>query len=103
MILGWLCNSPPVMPLVSPKRVAFSGAHDATIAAVAAGKVDAGALNISVWEKLVHDGKIKPDQLKLLLDIEIQSMETEEHEPVDVLSKVADAMPGFGIVAAAAP
>ncbi|MCC6233766.1 MAG: flagellar motor stator protein MotA [Verrucomicrobiales bacterium] len=48
----------------------------------------------------IVDGKIKPDQLKLLLDIEIQSMETEEHEPVDVLSKVADAMPGFGIVAA---
>ena len=32
------------------KRVAYSGAHDATIAAVAAGKVEAGALNISVWE-----------------------------------------------------
>jgi phosphonate transport system substrate-binding protein len=38
------------------KRVAFSGAHDATIAAVAAGKVQAGALNISVWEKFVADG-----------------------------------------------
>ena len=44
------------------KRVAFSGAHDATALQVAGGKVDAGALNISVWEKLVHDGKIKPDQ-----------------------------------------
>ncbi|MEO7494077.1 MAG: putative selenate ABC transporter substrate-binding protein, partial [Massilia sp.] len=32
------------------KRIAFSGAHDATVAAVAGGKVDAGALNISVWE-----------------------------------------------------
>ena len=40
------------------KRVAFSGAHDATIAAVAAGKVDAGALNISVWDKLVADKKV---------------------------------------------
>ena len=40
------------------KRVAFSGAHDATIAAVAAGKVDAGALNISVWEKFVAEGKV---------------------------------------------
>jgi phosphonate transport system substrate-binding protein len=39
------------------KRVAFSGAHDATIAAVAAGKVEAGALNISVWEKFVAEGK----------------------------------------------
>ncbi len=42
------------------KRVAFSGAHDATIAAVAAGKVQAGALNISVWEKFVADKKVDP-------------------------------------------
>jgi len=40
------------------KRVAFSGAHDATIAAVSAGKVDAGALNISVWDKFVADKKV---------------------------------------------
>jgi phosphonate transport system substrate-binding protein len=40
------------------KRVAFSGAHDATVAAVSGGKVDAGALNISVWEKLVSQGKV---------------------------------------------
>jgi phosphonate transport system substrate-binding protein len=40
------------------KRVAYSGAHDATIAAVTAGKVQAGALNISVWEKFVTDKKV---------------------------------------------
>jgi len=40
------------------KRIAFSGAHDATVAAVAGGKVDAGALNISVWEKLVEQKKV---------------------------------------------
>ena len=40
------------------KRVAFSGAHDATVAAVAAGKVEAGALNKSVWDKLMADGKV---------------------------------------------
>ncbi|MBU0689475.1 MAG: putative selenate ABC transporter substrate-binding protein [Gammaproteobacteria bacterium] len=40
------------------KRIAFSGAHDATVAAVAGGKVDAGALNISVWNKLVAAGKV---------------------------------------------
>jgi len=45
------------------KRVAFSGAHDATIAAVAAGKVDAGALNISVWEKFVADKKVDPTKV----------------------------------------
>ena len=47
------------------KRVAFSGAHDATIAAVAAGKVDAGALNMSVWEKFVADKKVAPAQVRV--------------------------------------
>ncbi|MGY8903053.1 MAG: putative selenate ABC transporter substrate-binding protein [Burkholderiales bacterium] len=46
------------------KRVAFSGAHDATIAAVASGKVNAGALNISVWEKFVADKKVDPAQVR---------------------------------------
>ncbi len=40
------------------RRVAYSGAHDATIAAVAAGKVQAGALNISVWDKFVADKRV---------------------------------------------
>jgi chemotaxis protein MotA len=48
----------------------------------------------------IIDGKIKPDQLKLLLDTELDSLEEEHHKPVDVLTKAADAMPGFGIVAA---
>jgi phosphonate transport system substrate-binding protein len=48
------------------KRVAYSGAHDATIAAVAAGKVDAGALNISVWEKFVADKKVDTSKVKVI-------------------------------------
>ena len=48
------------------KRVAYSGAHDATIAAVAAGKVDAGALNISVWDKFVADKKVDPSKVKVI-------------------------------------
>lgn len=47
-----------VNPDTDMKRIAFSGAHDATVAAVAGGKVDAGALNISVWEKLLAQGKV---------------------------------------------
>jgi phosphonate transport system substrate-binding protein len=47
------------------RRVAFSGAHDATAAAVASGKVDAGALNISVWEKLVEDRKVDPGKVRV--------------------------------------
>jgi phosphonate transport system substrate-binding protein len=45
------------------RRISFSGAHDATIAAVAGGKVDAGALNISVWDKFVAEGKVKVDEV----------------------------------------
>ncbi|MDB6034831.1 MAG: Flagellar motor component [Verrucomicrobiales bacterium] len=48
----------------------------------------------------IIDGKIKPDQLKTLLEVEMSSMEEEHQAPVSVLVKAADAMPGFGIVAA---
>jgi chemotaxis protein MotA len=48
----------------------------------------------------IIDGKVKPDQLRLLLEVELDSMEEEHHKPIDVLTKTADAMPGFGIVAA---
>ncbi len=46
-------------------RVAFSGAHDATIAAVASGKVQAGALNISVWERFVNEKKVDTDKVRV--------------------------------------
>ncbi|MBM3879961.1 MAG: flagellar motor stator protein MotA [Verrucomicrobia bacterium] len=48
----------------------------------------------------IIDGKIKPDQLKLILDIELESRQAEHHAPVNVLTRTADSMPGFGIVAA---
>jgi len=35
-------------------RIAFSGAHDATVAFVAGGKAQAGVLNASVWDKMVE-------------------------------------------------
>jgi phosphonate transport system substrate-binding protein len=54
-----------VNPDTDLKRVAFSGAHDATVAAVAGGKVDAGALNISVWEKLVEANKVDPKAVRV--------------------------------------
>jgi phosphonate transport system substrate-binding protein len=40
------------------KTVAFSGAHDATVAFVQAGRADAGVVNTSVWDKLVESGKV---------------------------------------------
>lgn len=48
----------------------------------------------------IIDGKIKPDQLKTLMDVEMATMEAEHEAPIGVLAKAADAMPGFGIVAA---
>lgn len=54
-----------INPDTDLKRVAFSGAHDATVAAVAGGKVDAGALNISVWEKLVEAKKVDPKVVRV--------------------------------------
>src|SRR5215470_20038809 len=47
------------------KRVAFSGAHDATAAFVESGKVDAGVLNASVWDKLVEQKKIDPAKVRV--------------------------------------
>ena len=48
----------------------------------------------------IVDGKVKPDQLKALMEVELDMMDDEHHKPVNVLTKTADAMPGFGIVAA---
>jgi chemotaxis protein MotA len=48
----------------------------------------------------IIDGKVKPDQLKLLLETELDAIDEEHHKPINVLTKTADAMPGFGIVAA---
>jgi phosphonate transport system substrate-binding protein len=47
-------------------RVAFSGAHDATAKWVEAGKVDAGALNESVWQKLLDEKKVDPAKVKVV-------------------------------------
>jgi len=48
------------------KHLAFSGAHDATVAWVASGKVHAGALNASVWEKLIEQGKVDANKVKVI-------------------------------------
>ncbi|WVN42714.1 putative selenate ABC transporter substrate-binding protein [beta proteobacterium MWH-UniP1] len=40
------------------KRLAYSGAHDATIASVVSGRVAAAALDITVWRKFVSEKKV---------------------------------------------
>ena len=47
-------------------RVAYSGAHDATVAFVASGRAEAGVLNASVWEKLVEKGDPNAKAVKVL-------------------------------------
>lgn len=43
-----------IQPDTDFKAVAFSGAHDATVAFVASGRAEGGVLNASVWDKLVE-------------------------------------------------
>ncbi len=54
-----------IVPETDFHRLAYSGAHDATIAAVASGKVQAGALNISVWEKFVADKRVDTGKVRV--------------------------------------
>ena len=48
------------------KTVAYSGAHDATVAFVAAGRAGAGVLNASVWDKLVEAGNPNAAKVRVL-------------------------------------
>jgi phosphonate transport system substrate-binding protein len=76
------------------KRVSFSGAHDATIAAVAAGKVDAGALNISVWEKFVAEKKVDTNQVKVFFTTPAYydyNWTVHADMPADLRKKIQDA------------
>lgn len=47
-------------PDTDMKRIDFSGDDAVTVAAVAGGKVDAGALNSASWQRLVEQGKAGP-------------------------------------------
>jgi phosphonate transport system substrate-binding protein len=47
------------------KRVAYSGAHDATIASVVSGRVDAAALDITVWRKFVAEKKVDTSKVNV--------------------------------------
>jgi phosphonate transport system substrate-binding protein len=47
-------------PDMNMKRIDFSGSDDATVAAVAGGKADAGALSSTAWERLITQGKANP-------------------------------------------
>ena len=44
----------------------YSGAHDATVKMVESGKVDAGALNMQVWERMVAEDKVDLAKVSLV-------------------------------------
>ena len=48
------------------KRIAYSGAHDATIFSVLSRKVDGGVLNELVWEKFKQNNKKLTEKLKVV-------------------------------------
>ena len=61
----YFLNQAGISPDKDFKTTAFSGAHDATVAFVAAGRADAGVLNASVWDKLVEQKKVDPAKVRV--------------------------------------
>jgi phosphonate transport system substrate-binding protein len=86
--------SAKINPDTDMKRIAFSGAHDATVAAVAGGKVDAGALNISVWDKLVAQNKVDTKQVRVFYTTPgyyDYNWSVRANMPADLRKKISDA------------
>lgn len=54
-----------IIPEKHFSKFAFSGAHDATVAWIEAGRVDAGALNYLVWDKLVKNKKVDTSKVSV--------------------------------------
>jgi chemotaxis protein MotA len=50
--------------------------------------------------RLVISGSANPEELSHLMDEDIATHEQEAHRPINLLTRVADALPGLGIVAA---
>jgi chemotaxis protein MotA len=50
--------------------------------------------------RLMVGGNLDPHELESLLEYELETHHKEAHEPAHAVHKVADALPGFGIVAA---
>jgi phosphonate transport system substrate-binding protein len=47
------------------KNASYSGAHDATALAVANGKAEAGAMDEQVYKKMLANGSLKPDAVRI--------------------------------------
>lgn len=52
------------------------------------------------YVRLISSGNMQPHELESLMDAEIETLQHELEEPAHAVTNVADALPGFGIVAA---
>lgn len=55
---------------------------------------------ITDYLRLIVGGNMNPFELENLMDVEIETHHHEAEQPAQALNKVADGLPGFGIVAA---
>jgi phosphonate transport system substrate-binding protein len=55
-----------IVPEKDFAKVAYSGAHDVTAKWVEAGKVDAGVLNESIFQRLLDEKKLDPSKIRVL-------------------------------------
>jgi chemotaxis protein MotA len=55
---------------------------------------------ITDYLRIVSSGNMAPHELEGLMDLEIETRLTELEKPAESVNKIADALPGFGIVAA---
>ena len=62
----WYLQQQGIVPERDFKTVAYSGAHDATVAFVASGRAEAGALNTSVLDKLVEQHNPNAAKVRVL-------------------------------------
>lgn len=62
----YFLNQAGLQPETDFKAVAYSGAHDATVAFVASGRAEAGVLNASVMDKLVESSNPNAAKVRVL-------------------------------------
>ena len=77
------------------KRVAYSGAHDATIASVVSGRVDAAALDITVWNKFVNEKKVDTNKVDVFFTTPPYfnyNWSVNADMPVDLREKITKAL-----------
>ncbi len=55
---------------------------------------------ITDYMRLIISGSMNPHELDALMDLDLETHHEESHQPAHAVHRVAEALPGFGIVAA---